>query len=110
MKVRKFKKLFTNPPDKELNISLYDLKDYGMDTIQSLSLLLLKEEAGHSLISDVFKMREKKYLNDKQTKEMILSILELYKARYLREDSTEIISTPMKLRGFKTAYEMLYDK
>jgi len=108
MGVRKFKKIFTYSPDEEIQLSVKSLKDYGMDSIQSLSLLHLKENAGHSLIDDVLVMRKNNFINDYQTRAMIFSILELYRARNIRDQGeNEIITTPKNLEGFKIAFDLL---
>jgi len=79
-----------------------------MDSIQSLSLLHLKENAGHSLIDDVLVMRKNNFINDYQTRAMIFSILELYRARNIRDQGeNEIITTPKNLEGFKIAFDLL---
>jgi hypothetical protein len=79
-----------------------------MGTIQSLALLNLKEEAGHSLVDDVLNMRKKQILNDSQALEMVSSILEIIKARVKRDTGNEIIiTTPWKLTGFKFAHELV---
>lgn len=113
MGIRKFKSIFQESPDTEINISIKTLKDYAIDTIQSLALLYLREETGHSLIDDALKMRDKGFLNNRQTLEIISSILEIYKSRVKRDTGEEIITTPRKLIGFKIAYELMneaYDK
>jgi hypothetical protein len=105
---RRFRALLGKPLDAPIGVSTKTLKDCGMDTIQSLALLKLKEEAGHSLIDDVLKMRTRGILNDNETLEIVRSVLEIYKARVERDKGKEtIITTPRKLSGFKLAFELL---
>jgi predicted nucleotidyltransferase len=104
----KFRTLMNKPLEIPVDVSADTLKDCGMDTVQSVALMNLKEEAGHSLVDDVLRMRKKGILNDSQTLETISSVLEIYKARVKRDAGKETITTvPRKLAGFKLALELL---
>lgn len=83
-----------------------NLKKLAINTIQALILLKLKDEAGHSLIDDVIKLWRKGELDKDLTKDILASILEVYKARWLDDMGYRyVVKDPTLLQGFKIALE-----
>jgi hypothetical protein len=84
----------------------YDLKKMAINTVQALTLLELKEEAGHSLIEDVFRLWRQGTLDKESTRIILASVLEVYKARALYDvGRSYVVKNPTLLRGFSLALE-----
>lgn len=96
---------------KITTIPKFDLKRIAINTVQALALLELKEEAGHSLIEDVFKLFRNGALDKTSTRKILASILEAYKARRLYDLGRSYdVKNPTLLEGFRIAFEKVKER
>lgn len=89
----------------------YDMKKLAINTIQALALLKLKEETGHSLIDDTFKLWRQGELDKESTHNLLASILEVYKARWLYDiEQAYTVKNSTLLEGFRIAFEKVKEE
>jgi hypothetical protein len=98
---RHLKELISLLKGDKLEIDPKELKRMGINLFQGLFLQLLGEQAGHSLIQDLFLCWREKKLTRDETSDILSSILEVYRARKLQDlNSAYTPTNPQRLKGF----------